>query len=184
MGRPLSLAGTAVASSDRDKGPMPRRPTRFSRALALIGASLFAAACNPYQCTYETRFVGTDGTMSVASGTVTVTSVNFRQYHDDGPVASDLTWNIRGEGLASPATGLVLRNSAGQSVLSLSMSSTSAVSMTATSAATIAGADRDRMFELLASGAGVVVLTLQNGSTISVPLRVASQEDWHHPECD
>src|SRR5678815_1367205 len=180
MGRPLSLAGTAVASSDRDHGPMPRRPTRFCRALALIGASLFAAACNPYQCTYETRFVGTDGTTNGASGTVIVTSVNFRQYHDDGPVPSDLTWNIRGEGLASPATGLVLRSSAGQSLLSLSMSTTSSVSMTAT----IAGADRDRMFELLASGAGVVVLTLQNGSTISVPLRVASQEDWHHPECD
>ena len=40
------------------------------------------------------------------------------------------------------------------------------------------------MFELLASGAGVVVLTLQNGNTISVPLGVASQDDWHHPECD
>jgi hypothetical protein len=63
------------------------------------------------------------------------------------------------------------------------MSSTSEVSMTATSSSTITGADRDRMFELLGSGAGVVVLTLQNGSTISVPLRVASQDDWHHPDC-
>jgi hypothetical protein len=142
------------------------------------------AACNPYQCSYETRFVGTTGTTSGANGTVIVTSVNFRQYHDDGPVPSDLTWNIRGEGLASPATGLVLGNASGQSVLSLSMSSTTAVSMTATSAATITGADRDRMFELLASGAGVVVLTLQSGGTISVPLGVASQDDWHHPECD
>jgi hypothetical protein len=142
------------------------------------------AACNPYQCSYETRFVGTTGTTSGANGTVIVTSVNFRQYHDDGPVPSDLTWNVRGEGLSSPASGLVLRNANGQSVLSLSMSSTSAVSMTATSAATITGADRDRMFELLASGAGVVVLTLQNGSTVSVPLGVASQDDWHHPECD
>ena len=68
--------------------------------------------------------------------------------------------------------------------MSLSMSSTSSVSMTAYSAATITGADRDRMFELLASGAGVVVLTLQNGATITAPARVASQEDWHHPECD
>lgn len=162
---------------------MPRHPAPLLRTIALIGWSLLAA-CNPYQCSYETRFVGTTGTTSGASGSVIVTSVNFRQYHDDGPVPSDLTWNIRGEGLASPAIGLVLRNASGQSVLSLSMSSTSAVSMTATSAATITGADRDRMFELLASGAGVVVLTLQNGNTISVPLGVASQDDWHHPECD
>jgi hypothetical protein len=163
---------------------MPRRLTPLSHAIALVGASLIATACNPYQCTYETRFVGTDGTTTGANGTLIVTYVNFRQYHDDGPVPSDLTWNIRGEGLASPATGLALRNANGQSVLSLSMSSTSAVSMTATSAATITGADRDRMFELLGSGAGVVVLTLQNGGTITVPLRVASQDDWHHPECD
>jgi len=161
---------------------MLRRPPLL-RTIALAGLSLLAA-CNPYQCSYETRFVGTTGTTSGANGTVIVTSVNFRQYHDDGPVPSDLTWNIRGEGLASPATGLVLRNASGQSVLSLSMSSTSAVSMTATSAATITGADRDRMFELLASGAGVVVLTLQSGGTISVPLGVASQDDWHHPDCD
>ena len=149
----------------------------------MLGASLLAAGCNPYACTYETRFVGTTGTTSGASGTVIVTYVNFRQYHDNGPVPSDLTWNIRGEGLSSAATALMLRTATGQTVLSLSMSSTSEVSMTATSSSTITGADRDRMFELLGSGAGVVVLTLQNGSTISVPLRVASQDDWHHPDC-
>ena len=163
---------------------MPRHSARRVGALILLGASLIAAGCNPYACTYETRFVGTGGTTSGANGTLIVTSVNFRQYHDDGPVPSDLTWNIRGEGLASPATALTLKNTDGQTVLSLSMSSTSAVSMTASNAATITGADRDRMYERLASGAGVVVLTLQNGSTISVPLRGASPEDWHHPECD
>ena len=162
---------------------MLRRPAPFFRAIGLLGASL-VAACNPYQCSYETRFVGTAGTTTGANGSLIVTSLNFRQYHDDGPVPSDLTWNIRGEGLASPAIALALRSADGQSVLSLSMSSTSSISMTATSSATITGADRDRMFELLASGAGVVVLTLQNGTTIAVPARVASQEDWHHPECD
>lgn len=163
---------------------MRPRLTVLTRAITLIGASLCAAACNPYACTYETRFVGTAGTTAGANGSLIVTSLNFRQYHDDGPVPSDLTWNVRGEGLASPATGLTLKSADGQTVLSLSMSSTSAVSMTAMSSATISGADRDRMFELLGSGAGVVILTLQNGSTISTPLRVASQEDWHHPECD
>jgi len=159
------------------------RPTVFARAI-VVAASLSSAACNPYACTYETRFVGTAGTVSGVNGTLIVTSLNFRQYHDDGPVPSDLTWNIRGEGLASPASALTLQIAGGQSVLSLSMSSTSSVSMTANSAATITGADRDRIFELLASGAGVVVLTLQNGATITVPARVASQDDWHHPECD
>ena len=163
---------------------MHRNSALLVRTIALLGSLAAVEACNPYQCTYETRSIGTAATTSGVNGTLIVTYVNFRQYHDDGPVPSDLTWNIRGEGLASPATGLTLKRADGQSVMSLSMSSTSAVSMTAQSAATITGADRDRMFELLASGAGVVVLTLQNGSTITVPLRVASQEDWHHPECD
>ena len=162
---------------------MLRSTAAFVRLVPLVGAVL-CAACNPYACTYETRFVGTTGTQTSAIGTVIVTYVNFRQYHDDGPVPSDLTWNLRGEGLASPATGLTLKSSDGQSAMSLSMSSTSAVSMTAASSATISGADRDRMFALLASGGGVVVLTLQSGSTILVPLHVASQDDWHHPECD
>ena len=162
---------------------MHRNPALLVRAIALLGTLVAAGACNPYACTYETRFIGTAATTSGVNGTLIVTYVNFRQYHDDGPVPSDLTWNIRGEGLASPATGLTLKRADGQSVMSLSMSSTSAVSMTAQSAATITGADRDKMFELLASGAGVVILTLQNGSTITVPLRVASQEDWHHPDC-
>lgn len=134
---------------------MHRTPRVFVRATALLGTSFLAAACNPYQCTYETRFVGTAGTTSGPNGSLIVTYVNFRQYHDDGPVPSDLTWNIRGEGLASPATGLTLKRADGQSVMSLSMSSTSAVSMTAQSAATITGTDRDLTFQLVASGAGV-----------------------------
>jgi len=117
------------------------------------------------------------------NGNLIVTYVNFRQYHDNGPVPSDLTWNIRGEGLSAPPTGLTFKTADGQVVRSLSMSSTSAVSMTASSSATITGADRDRMFELLTSGVGVVVLTLQNGSTIAAPLRLSSREDWHHPDC-
>ena len=162
---------------------MHRSPALLVRTIALLVTSVATAACNPYQCTYETRFVGTGGTASGANGSLIVTYVNFRQYHDDGPVPSDLTWNIRGEGLSSPATGLTLQRADGQTAMSLSMSSTSAVSMTAQSASTITGTDRDRMYELLASGGGVVVLTLQNGSTIAAPLRVASQDDWHHPDC-
>ncbi len=162
---------------------MLQRPLQLARTIVVAG-SLSAAACNPYACSYETRFVGTTGTSSSANGTLIVTSLNFRQFHDDGPVPSDLTWNIRGEGLASPATSLTFQTASGQSVMPLSMSSTSSVSMTANNAATITGADRDRMYDLLGSGTVVVVLTLQNGTTITAPVHVASQDDWHHPDCD
>ncbi len=149
-----------------------------------ICAAVALSACNPYKCTYETRFVGTSGSVDGPNGVMTVTSVNTREYHDDGPVPSYLTWNINAERLSSPAATLLLVDAQGRTVRQLFTSSTSAVSMTASNSSDLSAAERDAMFDLLASGGASVVLQLQSGATISVPLRVSLREDWHHPECD
>jgi hypothetical protein len=92
---------------------------------------------------------------------------------------------VRGEGLTAAPTRLTLRDSRDLSriVAELSMQ-TSPVSFAAASAFDVAPADRDRMFELLASGNARLILDLANDASITVPLTVAIREDWHRPSCD
>ena len=47
----------------------------------------------------------------------------------------------------------------------------------------VAPSDRDYLFDLLNSGHGYLALRLGNGTSIMVPLVVASYEDWHRPDC-
>jgi hypothetical protein len=152
---------------------------------AVTGAAILAlAACNPYSCNYETRFAGTGGVASGATGNITVDYVNFRDYSANGPVPAAITWRASAEKLSSPAKVLTLRDANDQIVTSLSLQSSSGVSMTAAGSTDVAATDRDKIFALLASGHAQAVLELDSGARIVVPLSVASQEDWHRPSCD
>ncbi len=146
----------------------------------MLSALVATAGCNPYRCTYETRFASTAGAASTASGTLNVAYVNMREYRE-GPVPNALIWSVNAEGLSAPPTRLTLRNELGAVVATLTMSSNSAVSMTANgSLDTIEG---DPRFALLTSGKGRVVLELQNGERVTVSLAVGEVENWHHPNC-
>jgi hypothetical protein len=123
-----------------------------------ILAVLAVSACNPYDCVYESRFVGANGSADVTNGSLIVEYVNTRQYRDDGPLPSEVIWHIRAERLVSPATTMTLRNAQGQVMLTLTMTSTSATSMTAAGSSQITSADRDKFFDLLAGGNATVVL--------------------------
>lgn len=152
--------------------------TAWYRALVAAGC-LALAGCG--RCVYESRFVGTEGQLSVPAGNVTVRYVNMREYRDGGPISNFLTWSIEADGLASPPKTLTLRNASAAIVATLTISGSSTVSMTA-----YGGLDTspgDARFGLLLSGDASVVLELENGSSITVPLRVTRSEDWHHPNC-
>jgi hypothetical protein len=45
-------------------------------------------------------------------------------------------------------------------------------------------ADRDRVFDLLAGGNGVLILRLSDRTTqVLIALLVTDREDWHRPNC-
>lgn len=146
--------------------------------LILFASAVTSAGCD--DCTYETRFIGTSGSTSSAAGTVTVNYVNMREYRD-GPVPNAIVWSVNGEGLSSAAKTLTLRNAEGTVVQALTFSFVSSVSFTANgSEDTQPG---DSRFTLLASGTAKLVLELQDGTRIDVPLLVEDEEGWHHPKC-
>ena len=147
----------------------------------MAAGALAVAGCNPYGCTYETRFVGTTGTTTATAGKLAVEYVNMREYRDGGPVPNALIWSAKAESLVSPAKTLTLRNAANEVVATLSMSSSSGVSMTANgSFDTQPG---DARFSLLLSGTARVVLELEDGQTIVTTLAVSESEGWHHGNC-
>lgn len=154
--------------------------------LAFLPIVLHAAGCNVYACKYETRIASVQGSAtSPQVGTVNVESMGFRQYKPEQPVSNSVSHVVRGEGLTAAPTRLTLRDSRDFSrvIAELSMQ-TSPTSFVAASAFDVASADRDRMFELLASGNARLVLELANDASLVVPLTVATREDWHRPNCD
>ena len=118
-------------------------------------------------------------------GSVNVESIGFRQYKPEQPVSNSVSYVAKGEGLTAAPTRLTLRDVRDLSrvVAELGMQ-TSPVSFAAASAFDVASADRDRMFELLASGNARLILDLANDASLTVPLTVAIREDWHRPSCD
>ena len=154
--------------------------------LACFPLVLSVGGCNIYACKYETRFVSVQGSAtSPQVGTVNVESMGFRQYKPEQPVSNSVSHVVRGEGLTAAPTRLTLRDSRDLSrvIAQLSMQ-TSPTSFVAASAFDVASADRDRMFELLASGNARLVLELANDASLTIPLTVAIREDWHRPSCD
>ena len=155
-------------------------------ALAFLPILLSVAGCNIYACKYETRFVQVRATAtSPQVGSVNVESIGFRQYKPEQPVSNSVSYVAKGEGLTAAPTRLTLRDVRDLSrvVAELGMQ-TSPVSFAAASAFDVASADRDRMFELLASGNARLILDLANDASLTVPLTVAIREDWHRPSCD
>jgi len=159
---------------------------KIGTVLAILPVLLSVAGCNVYACKYETRFVSVRGNAtSPQVGTVNVESMGFRQYKPEQPVSNSVSYVAKGEGLTAAPTRFTLRDSRDLSrvVADLSMQ-TSPVSFAAASAFDVASADRDRIFELLASGNARLILDLANAASLSVPLTVAIREDWHRPSCD
>jgi len=101
------------------------------------------------------------------------------------PVSNSVSYVARGEGLTAAPARLTLRDSRdlGRVIAELSMQ-TSQVSFAAASAFEVASPDRNGMFELLAGGNARLFLELANDKTLTVPLTVATREDWHRPSCD
>jgi hypothetical protein len=154
--------------------------------LALLPVLFAISGCNIYACKYETRFVATRGSASSAAvGNVTVESMNFRDYDPEETALISVSYVAKGEGLTAAPTRLTLRDARDLSrvVSDLGMQS-SAVSFAAGSGFKVASADRNSIFELLASGNGRVILELTSGNSLTVPLTVATREDWHRPSCD
>jgi hypothetical protein len=159
---------------------------RLKIVLAFLPVLLSVAGCNIYACKYETRFVSVRGNAaSPQVGSVNVESMGFRQYNPEQPVSNSVSYVARGEGMTAAPTRLTLRDSRDllRVVAELSMQ-TSPTSFAAASAFDVASSDRDRMFELLASGNARLILDLANDASLTVPLTVATREDWHRPSCD
>jgi hypothetical protein len=147
---------------------------------------LNVSACNVYACKYETRFIATRGSASSAGvGNVTVESMNFRDYDPPETALISVSYVAKGEQLTAAPTRLTLRDARdlSQIIVHLGMQNSS-VSFAAASGFEVAAGDRDKIFELLASGNGRVVVDLANGNSLTVPLVVAGKEDWHRPSCD
>lgn len=155
---------------------------KFPSILAVVLVLGTATACNPYQCLYQTRFISTTPDAS-ANGAGTFSGwVNLRDYSDGEPIPVSIGWNVQVTGSPSPITTLTLRDKRVPATVIATLNLSQSGVAASASAPIDARAERDHVFEVLASGNAVLVAETSTGS-VQIPLVVAAREDWHHGNC-
>jgi len=141
------------------------------------------AACNPYQCTYETRFISTQpGSAATAAGTFTGT-IGFRDYSEGEPVPATISWNLVINGKPASLDNVTLRDKRDPATVITTIGVEASGVANSASTPFVTTDERNHVFDTLASGNAVLVADV-NGSPVNIPLLVQAREDWHHPNCD
>ena len=167
------------------------RSTLKVRRHAVLNAALGAIAigvwgCNPYLCVYETRFIATEPSPMIGEAAGSFAGyVNFRDYSEREPVPASIVWHVEVQGTAAVPTRLVLSDARDTTRVFANFPIQQTEGRISASAAEIVSRqDRDRVFEVLASGNGVLILSQEGRSRpLLIPLRVTDSEDWHRPNC-
>jgi hypothetical protein len=152
-------------------------------ALTLAAALLAVAACNPYQCVYETRSVSTQPNGSATAAGTFSGHIGFRDYSANEPVPATITWNVQVTGKPASLTNVTLVDKRNPSVVLATIGIEASGVANSSGAPLQSAAERDRAFDALASGNAVLVAEV-NGGTVNIPLVVETLENWHHPQCD
>ena len=152
--------------------------------LLALGTSL--SGCDPYACRYETRFVATAGSGSSAGiGTVVAEFVNFREYSLGEPTPSSLVWTIAAPQAVNQPVALSVRDGRDTTTIVAALPigvSGNALSAGGLDIATVA--ERERLFTLLSSGNGVLLVHATGvAAALVIPLTVTAVEGWHRPSC-
>ena len=167
------------------KAPSIREMKRARTAVLLCALLPALSACNIYNCVYRSRFVGTAPESNVAGVGTFAGFVNFRDYSDNQPVPTDIVWNIELSGTTATPTRLVLadRRDTTQVLATLPIQQTQG-RISASAFTVIAKSERDRVFDIMARGNGVLILSLSDRAPpVLITLRVTNVEDWHTPIC-
>ena len=169
------------------RGPRAWRRWHFARVTGLLALGASLGGCDPYACRYETRFVATAGSGSSAGiGTVVAEFVNFREYSMGAPTPSSLVWTIAATQTVNQPVALSLRDGRDTTTIVAALPigvSGNALSAGGLDIATVA--ERERLFTLLSSEHGVVVVHANGvAGALLIPLTVTALEGWHRPSCD
>jgi hypothetical protein len=151
----------------------------------MIATAMVLSACNPDLCIYETRFIATRPQAMVTGAGSFAGYVNFRDYDEDGPVPPSIVWYIEMGSAEATPTRLVLADRRDTTIVLADMPIQQTPARISASAADLdAEQERNRAFEILSSGNGLLILTLSGRtSPVLIPLLVTDREHWHRPNC-
>jgi hypothetical protein len=148
-------------------------------------AVLTVSGCNPYACIYRTRFIATQPQESISGVGSFAGYVNFRDYEGDAKVPPSIVWDVALTGATGTPTRIVLADQRDTTIVLAELPIQQTQGRISASAVDVGTQrDRDRAFEVLSSGNGVLILTLTDRSTpVLISLRVTDRENWHRPNC-
>ena len=145
--------------------------------LMLSGCSILSG-----RCLYESRSVTAEGTVSITGADSAFASVMIGEQRDYQP-DKNLSWQVRGLSLNGKVTRIDLVDQAGTVKYNFTVDPAGGSQLSGGFVRQSEGANINGFFDLLSSTQAKVVITLDDGSSITIPLKSVRQYDWNRPYC-
>jgi hypothetical protein len=156
---------------------MIRRVVVLAMVAILPGCSLLSG-----RCLYELRSATAEGTIQVSGADSAFASVMISEQRDYEP-DKDLSWQVRAPSLKGKVTAIKLVDQAGAVRYDLGVDATASPQLSGGFVRQSDGASINGFFDLLSSYKAKVVITLDTGSSITIPLNIVRKYDWNRPYC-
>jgi len=154
------------------------------RGVAVIAATALVSGCSLLsgRCLYELRSATAEGAVAISSADSAFASVMISEQRDYQP-DKDLSWQVRGPSLKGRVTSINLVDQTGAVKYDLGIDAAASPQLSGGFVRQSDGANINGFFDLLSSYQAKVVITLDNGNTVTVPLIIVRKYDWNRPYC-
>ena len=156
---------------------MLRRWAPFALTVALSACGIFSG-----RCLYELRGATAEGTVLISGSDSAFASVQISEQRDYQP-DKDLSWQVRAPALKGKVTAIKLVDQTGAVRYDLGVDESATPQLSGGFVRQSDGANINGFFDLLSSYQAKVVITRDNGTSITIPLNIVRKYDWNRPYC-
>jgi hypothetical protein len=134
------------------------------------------------RCLYEIRGVNAGGAVAISptdSATAFIVLSEQRDYQPD----KDMSWQIRGNSIKGQVSSITLVDQNGATKFTMPVDATANPALSGGFVRQSEGANLNGLFDVLTTRLAKVVITLNNGTSVTIPLYNITRNDWNRPYC-
>jgi hypothetical protein len=144
---------------------------------AVAGCSIFSG-----RCLYETRNVNAEGAIAISGADSAFASVIVSEQRDYQP-DKNMSWQVRAPSLKGRVAKIDLVDQDGTVEYNLTVDANQSSQLSGGFVRQSDGANINGFFDILSSANAKVVLTLDSGTSFTIPLVTVRRDDWNRPYC-
>jgi hypothetical protein len=148
----------------------------------VIAATLGGCSILSGRCLYELRNVNAQGAVAISGADSAFASVIVGEQRDYEPDKT-LSWQVRAPSLQGTVTKIELLDQKGTLQYNFTVDAVTSAQLSGGFVHQSEGANINGFFDMLSTTQARVVISLDDGSAITIPLKNVRRDDWNRPYC-